>query len=170
MEECPREGYPTYGVPKNVFGSIPKYLFLDWNDAQKATDHTQYQTWVWNLTNNIQGYRYCSLVSVAFQATNYTTNPKYLGLCFSGFGTPGVQVSRSAVSGGPTFLVPNNDPAVTTGAQFYDPGRDEYMAQVGLGSLSSLTFTFVDETLTSPVVVAVPPGGFYFYVLLKFWN
>ena len=166
-----RVGYPTYGAKLNIFGGTPTYVFLDWNAANKPTGDDQYKTWTWTLRETILGYRYCSLVSVAFQASNYTTTPKYIGLNFDKLNAPNLRLcSTASCRDAPSFLVPNLDPSLTTGAQFSDIGRDEYMAYVSQSGITQLQFTFLDETLQPPAVVAVPPGGFYFYVYLKFWN
>lgn len=160
-----REGYPNYGQ-NNKRGALPRYVFLDWSLATKATDNTQYQTWKWDLARPIEGYRYCSFQSCTFQTTTYSSQPRYLGFDIKGLNNINLDTNNTAPQIKPTFIVPN----LTLTPQFYENGRDENVAIVSDTYLTYLDITFCNESLVPVPVVAVPPGPHFLYMLLKFFN
>ena len=148
---------------------LPKYVLFDWSDAVKPTGNAQYQSWRWFLPRGLlEDYRYCTLESVSYQQSNYTTTPLYLALSIVELGGKNFDSTHLEPNMAVTWLVPNvvTDPQAQS---WNNMGANEYYVDIDGMDLQQFSFTFGDETLT-PLTVIGSPSGFYFYMVCKFWN
>lgn len=158
--------YPSSGEP-NTKAPIPAYYLLDWQNSIHSSANDQYNKWTWNMPKGIEDAKYCSLISLDYDATFYTNAPRMAAIRIDEMGSKNVYSSNSSPQVKPTFIVPASsaNPQLNTG------GRDEFMTEVDLmGPLTTLTVTFANETLVPVPVVASPTPPFRFLMLLKFWN
>lgn len=165
--EWDRTGYPTYGQT-NDLGALPKYIQLSWaNATQKGAGDSQYQTWHWKMPKTVEGYRYASVLGVDFQASNFSTVPRMIGLRIDEMGTTSFGCDTPSPRIMPTWMIPN---LLSPLLQYNDHSKDQYLTLIQGETLSDVTFSWCDESFSPVAVVGAPPGGFYFELYLKFWK